>query len=291
MGHEEVPVFQAVVTRFNMVLSAFRRPDYRIAEAAMDDWLANRTAIFETVCLPSMLRQTRRPDAWLIGFDALRRDAVARMLDILRPHPWIVPDWQTATDGRHNSLERTFVRALLPMLKSEPTWVLTTRLDNDDALNLSCCQTVYDHARSVTGSGQVEGEFWISFPQGAQLASGDCRILTQENNPFLSRCIRIRGEDRPKEATVLARNHKYAFGDSASFLLSSEKPMWLQYVHGTNLKNFKRKVVKPTKDARPPAISAVLFEQPRQTGTQAGLRGSLGNLRDRLMNWLSRSRR
>ena len=301
-GSEGVPIFQAVVTRFNMVLPSLHRSQYRIAESAMADWLAARTAIFETICLPSMLRQTRRPDAWLIGFDGLRKDAVTKMLDIMRPHPWIVPVWQTAPEGKHNGLEPTFVRGLLPMLKSEQTWTLTTRLDSDDALNLSHCQAVHRHARSVIDSRKVESEFWISFPRGVQLSKGDCRILRQENNAFLSRCVQVSRKDRPKEATVLARNHKQALRDSKCYLLSSERPMWLQYVHGTNLKNFVRTFVRPTKDAgavlaefglgsevlayKPPAIDpAVLFSGPRPTsvsGNGTGLRGLLRNLRNRL---------
>jgi hypothetical protein len=63
-----------LLTRFNLRIFRDRRDLGE--ESGYDRWLRHRIATFERTCLPSILRQKRRPDLWLLGLDGERPDLV-----------------------------------------------------------------------------------------------------------------------------------------------------------------------------------------------------------------------
>src|ERR1700733_13962888 len=147
--YRELPCLQVVTTRFNMVMSGFERAGLLGGAHDKEQWLAARIPIFETVCLPSVVNQSRRPDLWFVGFDLNRKQDVAPVLDMIAPHPWIVPVWQKTQEGRPDNFERCFRRAIRERLKPEHQWLLSTRLDNDDALSRGFCEAARDYANAV----------------------------------------------------------------------------------------------------------------------------------------------
>jgi hypothetical protein len=112
-----------ILTRY-----ALRMPDGTLPSA---EWLAHRRPIFEAHCLPSVAAQTEPAFTWLLLYDASLTD-VAEALPSWQarcPHLRGVPTAQPWEE--FNATMRDAIHAALP---PDATHVITTRLDNDDAI-------------------------------------------------------------------------------------------------------------------------------------------------------------
>ncbi|MGG5811697.1 glycosyltransferase [Falsiroseomonas sp. CW058] len=226
-----------LLTRFNMVLPGFREAGRLLDEESFAAWLSARVGIFRHVCLRSVLSQRPRPDLWLIGFDAARRDAVRPVLDAIAAHDWIVPVWQETTDGVAEGLQLPFLREIELRRTPSHRWLVTTRLDNDDALNRLFFATLAEYAAAVQAARPALDDHWIVFPYGAQYGAGRFRLFPQTNNAFLSRVERLPADGPARVATVLQINHSRVLDAGQVFLPVTRQPMWLQFVHGGNVSN------------------------------------------------------
>lgn len=125
-----------LITRFNL--------NYGDLYPYSDDWMAHRMELFARYCLPSVGRQEGRDFRWLVYFDrarsASRRDRIAALLD--RPGTEAVfvdtPDEMIAD-----------LRARAPA----EGLLLTTRLDNDDALHPRFIAEVQARVGDLSGRG------------------------------------------------------------------------------------------------------------------------------------------
>jgi len=180
-------------------------------------WLDDRFRLFETFCLPSVRAQTARDFHWLVFFDAQTPERFReRALGLARGgcfEPCFVeeggaPEWQA-------------VRALLP---PGCEWVLTTRLDNDDALHTG-------FVAAVQAAFQPRPEL-LNLPLGYVLDSRRRRLYTtrQPASPFLSRC-----EPAADPRTVLQAGAHDSLVAAPRQLEAG--PLWLQVVHGRNAAN------------------------------------------------------
>lgn len=229
------------MTRFNV---RFAHSLSSSALALSPDWLWGRVALFEDYCLSSVISQTARPDSWIIMFDEntppeLRERAASwrAAIGIIRPAymgPFDVP---VAVDAvmLHGRVDRN--------------WLVTTRLDSDDALHPRFCEVVRENV--------VEGrrEF-LNITRGLIVANGKCYRKSMPANPFISF-----SEPTMNARTVWAEQHG---------LLHQVAPVrqlrlrdgWVQIVHGGNLSNIVRGVRIPSgwvsRSCLPPKIAAEL---------------------------------
>jgi len=238
---EESNTAHVLLTRYNLRTAW---TDATVTDDAQG-WHDDRALIFEKICLPSVFGQTHRPDIWLIGFDSSKREYVRRVLDLLSPHPWIVPIWQSSSDGRHEHYERLFERATGSLFGSRHKRIITTRLDNDDAIALNYCEEVRRHAMARLKLRPDEQDFWLTFPRGVQLCNGAIRQYTMLNNQFLSRCITLEGEPLASIPTALSGNHIVVLDQSAYVEIDDCEAMFLQFVHRTNAANRRKKRSDP----------------------------------------------
>lgn len=200
--------------------------------------------LFRQFTVPSVASQSRLPDAWLVFFDEGTPEATRNEFRQLA--------------AKLPLLHAEHCREFTPMMVVErvrrimgPTadWLLTTRLDNDDALHRRFIETVQSHARP----GVRE---FINPTYGLILANRRLYRDRDYSNPFITlsepaldcRTVLV------DEHTLLARH-----GSVRQFALPDA---WIQVVHGGNLVNQVRGVlISPTKvspDALPPIPSASL---------------------------------
>ena len=130
-------------------------------------------------------------------------------------------------------------------------WLLTTRLDNDDALNPRFIETVQSHARP----GVRE---FLNPTYGLIVAYGRLYRHRGYSNPFITL-----SEPAAESRTVLIDQHALLarHGPVRQFALPDA---WIQVVHGGNLANQACGVrISPTKvspDVLPPSLSASLAD-------------------------------
>lgn len=214
-----------VLTRFNV------RGDAESSFPA-DDWLRARLDIFRQWCLPSIRSQTVAPDYWLIFCDSKSSTWFREELSsLLRPGEEIV--W---VEGP--SSVRMFIDAI--MKRSRKGYLITTRLDNDDAIACDFVEMVQD-----CFDGQ-EREF-INFTYGAQYCNGRCFIRIDPSNPFIS-LIEKRSDAAPMTVHIDWHNRLERHG---SVRRVRSHLAWLQHVHGGNVANVVRGIpVRPEKALR-----------------------------------------
>lgn len=207
---------QVVLTRFNVELAG---GDGRAIRA---DWLAERLALFERVCASSVRAQRGPVRRWLIFIDARTPPDVrgrivgaclpgqVRLLSVDGPLP----------DERLRQLVADAVPA-------ERGYLITTRLDNDDALAV-------DHLVVVRAAARPAPAEFLNPLRGYQVAAGRVYATSDPSSPFLS--LVERRDPGRLPATAFCTPHRLA--RLAHPVRQLRGPaLWVQSVHGANLLN------------------------------------------------------
>ncbi|MDD9206813.1 glycosyltransferase [Georgenia sp. 10Sc9-8] len=203
-------------------------------------WLGPRFDIFESVCAPSVLSQTAPDIEWLVFFDADTPEAYRLRATHLAEEFGFLPVWLS---GEFTS--SVAAREVVALLRPGDQRVITTRLDNDDALHPRYAEIVQDELGARTNG-------YVTFPFGAQLAAGEFFARLYPSNPFLSRVEAAQGEI----GTVYAARH-WLPREHRPKRIWTRHPAWLQVVHGANLANEVRGVwIRPSGPAQAFGVDA-----------------------------------
>lgn len=213
-GERAVPgIDHVLLTRFNLPTGGF---EARIR--ANESWLARRWELFETYCAPSVTAQTSSAFTWLIYFD---------------PES---PDWLV------NAIEPYVARGLFqPVFRAEvPTaallediravsrhpegMLLTTNLDNDDAIATDFLQRVRD-AVDFTDRRAL-------YVQNGLVKSA--HAVYRRHDPHNAFCSVAAPWTRP--STSWDQWH-ILLGQSMPVVGIGGAPGWLQVIHGENVSN------------------------------------------------------
>jgi hypothetical protein len=201
-----------LLTRFNT----------RLGERASEEWLRHRIVYFEKVCRHSVINQTNKNFRWLIYFDAERDEWFQKEVDRLSVGVF-EPIW---VDGPLTAEKA----AAAVQKRSAAPWVITTRVDNDDAL-------ARDFIEAVQAQFSREDHQFINFQAGLQMSDdGAVYRRSDPSSPFIS--LIERRTEKPLNGVYMGRHDKIAaFGPIRQIVAP---PMWLQMVHGLNIGNALR---------------------------------------------------
>lgn len=231
--------FHALLTRFNIRYGSVADP-----RVLSPEWLGTRMQLFRQFTVPSVASQSRLPDGWLVFFDEGTPDSTREEFRLLSARLPFLRAVYCSEFAPKLAVERA-CRIMAP----RADWLLTTRLDNDDALNRRFIETVQSQARP----GVRE---FINPACGLILADRRLYRYRDYSSPFitfsepLADCLTVLIDQHP----LLARH-----GPVRQFSLPDA---WVQVVHGGNLVNGVRGVlISPTKvlpDAFPPDLGVSL---------------------------------
>ncbi len=238
-----------ILTRFNVPTKG-REAEFR----ARKGWLARRFDLFETFCLPSIAGQTICDFRWIIYFDSetpseyrTRIQAAQHIIPFIALFREEVPLDGVIAD----------VRALLP---EGCTRILTTRLDNDDALASDFAETLR-RAADAAPDGTA-----LNLPYGYAWRNGWVYAAEDQSGPFASVV-----ESASAYQTIWARPHAL-LGELFVLRQIQAPPSWLQVVHGDNVTNRVKGRRRPSKvlqgrftlkaydEARDPSRLAIFIE-------------------------------
>ena len=207
-----------VLTRFNTAVTY--APS---AKRLDDDWLANRLELFERYCLPSMQGQSSEDFTWLVFFDADSpgwfRNKIASFAPLVCPVYVSGP----LTDTRLADEVRATGRV-------KGAFLITTRLDNDDALGVG-------YIAEVQAAFREQDREFIEFPFGLQSFHEQLYSVYWPSNPFLSLVERV-GPDGSFTTVFCVAHDRVREAGKVHSIRSS--PQWLQVLHGSNLLNSLR---------------------------------------------------
>jgi hypothetical protein len=199
-----------ILTRFNVRIDQCDPPD--------PDWLEHRFAVFERFCLPSVRSQTSANFDWVVfchpGMPAAMRE---RIQDLCA--------WKAFRPIYFSSVfDQAMVRAAISDLLPGFSHVITTRLDNDDAISRTFVETLQ---KNFTGQ---DLEF-LNFTNGYIWHEGGIYFGQNLSNPFISLVERVENY-----RTVYCGNHT-ELDQVGPVVQIAEPAAWLQVVHGRNLSN------------------------------------------------------
>lgn len=127
-----------LITRYNVPLEGWEK-DRQGASTRDEAWLEHRLKLFRSYCLPSVLAQTETQFTWLLYVDeqtpAMSRKALS---ETVKPYTFIRLKPVDGYDACLRDID-------LSLKEAESAFVITSRLDNDDALGRNFIKTVQAH--------------------------------------------------------------------------------------------------------------------------------------------------
>lgn len=215
-----------IITRFNV------KVDFGSTTGLDPDWLEHRFDLFERFCYPSVRSQSNQNFKWLVYFDAETPEPFKSK--ILSYASWqnFIPVFlsEKFTDEVNRSI-------ILRYLDSQPDFLITTRLDNDDAICRSFTGMIQSHF------ARQEMQF-ITLPNGYVWQDGRLYAFQYLSNPFLSLVERIHTGTSDEFKTVLCGSHTQVTKIGTLKQIRAE-PSWLQVIHGKNVANRVRGIRQP----------------------------------------------
>jgi hypothetical protein len=204
-----------LLTRFNV------RVGYGAAawRGADEDWLETRLALFDAFCYPSVRAQTAR-FRWLVFVDAETPEPFRRRLESY--------DGATVVYVSGRLADERIAEAVVEHVELDAPHLITTRLDNDDAIGDTYLERVQ---RAFRGQ---ELEF-VNLPLGYEWHAGRLYHRVSRSNTFISLVERVpRSGERPR--TVHCAPHT-DLRSVAPIRQVVAPPLWLVTIHGGNAAN------------------------------------------------------
>lgn len=207
-----------LLTRFN-VATTYAEPRRGLQE----EWLRHRVALFMKYCWPSIQAQDTKAFSWLIFCNAES------------------PAWfREHMDGLSDGCTPVYVDGVIENgvygqaiqergLASEP-YLITTRLDNDDALSSS-------FLRRVQEAFVPASQEFLLFPLGMQLYREHLYGMCWFDNPFSSLIEAVPAAGELKTVLCCRHGDIYKAAPVRRIWTSSQ---WIEVIHGRNVSNSLR---------------------------------------------------
>ncbi len=214
------------LTRFNILLWNKTKDGQKVRTMK---WLEHRFSLFEKYCLPSIKNQTCKNFEWIALFDSMTPDCYKEKIAAYQKEcPQLIPvfvepenGWRFAEIFREEIVKRLNVKR-----------VLSTYLDNDDALNVRFVEDIQRRASVVS-----DGTF-INYDDGYQYYADDKFMMRVHypTNHFVS--VVEKGDPATLKGIFGYGSHaiiKRIKGAKIECVKSQR--MWCEVVHEKNVMN------------------------------------------------------
>ena len=215
-----------LLTRFNILLW---RQDKEGKKVRTTKWLEHRFSLFEKYCLPSIKNQTCKDFEWIVLFDSMTPDNFKeRIACYQKDCPQLIPVFVEPENGWQ--FAEIFRREIVKRLKANR--VISTYLDNDDALNIDFVEDLQRRVATVS-----DGTFFY-YDEGNQYYTEDNYMMQirYPRNHFVS----VVEEGDAETVKGIFGNGRHYYIDSiegAKIEHVKTKPMWCEVVHEKNIMN------------------------------------------------------
>lgn len=237
-----------ILTRFNLLLW---NKDKAGAKVRSIKWLEHRFKLFEKYCFPSIKSQTCLDFEWIVLFDSSTPEKYkSRIAEYQKECPQFYPVFVEPENGRYFAeiFREQIVKRLCSNLNdnldhNNHVRVLSTYLDNDDALNVRFVEDLQHRALEVS-----IGTF-INYNDGYQYYSEDGCLMRihYPTNHFVS--VVENGNPAGIKGIFGYGGHSHIRNiEGVRIEHLKNLPMWCEVVHGKNMINdayfLKAKMVK-----------------------------------------------
>ena len=217
-----------ILTRFNLAIRG------RIG--LEPEWLNHRFELFERFCYPSVVGQSNQNFKWLVFFDSRTPEVFKNKVREYSQYQNFVPVY---TDG-YKEILSLYKKAILNHLEDGSEYLITTRLDNDDAIFKDFVKTIQDNFN------EQEFEF-ISFSNGYVWYNHKIYSYKYLANPFTNLIEKINGLTVNGIKTAQCITHTKLASIAKQL---NTRAAWLQVIHENNQANRVRGIRKFVKSSQ-----------------------------------------
>lgn len=217
-----------VFTRFNLKL--WKTNKFGV-DTRTHEWTAERFGMFEKYCFPSMLHQTDKNFIWMCMFaDDTEECFIERIRGGIKQIPQFIPVFLSEQETKNLS---EAIDCFIRKFKSPSDTLITSRIDNDDAVNISYVEMMHKLSQNQQGDDCI-----YSMERGLQYyvkKNLSFAIKYPDNHYLFLKCNKY-AENNIHH--VLTFNHskikefKYPFK-----LISGLDYMWVEVIHENNVAN------------------------------------------------------
>lgn len=226
-----------ILTRFNLPLQYGSSPRSRkgyVHSGMMNDvyYLEERFRLFDAYTMKSIIKQDEQSFKWLVFFWDKTPDRYKEVIRRYREeYPAFIPVFMSMSDVE--SINDFILKTI--MENADGQYVITTRLDNDDMIDMSFVSRIRIEAHQIIKKNKPETDFVLSFPYGLQYQEKRRHIkyIDDEQNHFVSLCSSsVTGLHH-----IFEYNHALVKESNDLVLIDAGHPMWIEVLHSTNHSN------------------------------------------------------
>lgn len=217
-----------LITRFNLSYEVFAQ-DRNGRKTLSYDWMVDRFALFEKFCLPSVANQSVKNFEWLVFFDNETPSEFKAKIDKYKQDYSFFTPIFVGNPLTQQSLEDSVNFKLSP----EDSYLISTRIDNDDAIHK-------DFLLEIQKLFNYQEDCFINFTYGYQWHVDRSVLIDRRSvsGHFPSRIEKI--QNGVKSVFVDHSKIQEIIGAQSMDIDNSEKPMWIEVIHDTNVRNRHR---------------------------------------------------
>lgn len=218
-----------IITEFNIKLETdFFAADKHKRPVLTREWLVNRFQLFETYYLPSLAAQSCKDFRCLIYFDVDTAPEFKDRLAVLqKTYPFFTCLYVTG----YADLKQHIDSQVRSLCAPDTRYVLTTHMDNDDALH-------YLAVEKIQRAFRPRHEYGINLTKGYRYyKNGQDSVLLKNsfiNGPFCSFIEDVHKTEKLRTMNLLSH---HTFFDNYKVKQIRDGYYWLQTIHKANLIN------------------------------------------------------
>ncbi|MCR4800942.1 MAG: putative rhamnosyl transferase [Bacteroidales bacterium] len=211
-----------LLTRFNIPQRDVYPKD-KNDNAIDESWLIDRINLFDIYCFPSICSQVCKDFDWLVFFD---KDSPRFLKDKIVIWRQECPQFFPIYVSDYDEFMRFSMNDAICKMMGNVDFVITTRLDNDDAL-LDKAILEIQSSFVPCNNTIIDFENGFCYDRGKRIL---CYVKNNISNQFISLI-----ENKEEVRTVFFYNHRKWVGNAE--YIKIKLPLWLEIVHERNLLN------------------------------------------------------
>lgn len=243
-----------LITRFNVPVKNWDRD--KSGRPTLDSaWMEERMQLFQAYCVPTVRQQTERNFIWVVYCD---RNTSPADLDIIRKSIGTVQNAEVRLSDDFDELLDDLRQWLA---KAQTSFVITSRLDNDDGLGL-------DYIYKVQSHFAARDKLLINLEGGILYDTGR-KVLTRLRHSPFNHYGSLIEQIQPEGSALTVLGYPHDHPPREIEVLNVEcNAAWLKIIHDRNLKSrtsgvpvFPKKAIAQfglSADAFPISVSRVL---------------------------------
>jgi len=224
---ENTDYIHFLITRFN--LKSTWSEDKNGIETNTEAWLENRYHLYQKYCFSSVKNQKTKNFTWLVYFDSDTPNKYKEINNSMKSNfSNFVPVYKSSYNEFLDDIGKD-LKEYINERRKIPTHVITTRLDNDDALHR-------DSVDAIQSCFNNQHLGIIDIIKGYGYRISNRKILTKRNyklNPFISLVEEL--GDALEIKTVYNRPHTE--WTDVNYTPYTKKRLWMQIIHEKNIVN------------------------------------------------------